>query len=149
VVYLWISGSWPLALLVFFASITVPLLKLIAMTLLLVTTQLRSRWRPHDRAKLYRVVEFVGRWSMLDIFVVAILSGLVQIQSLATVNAGFGAVASFFYVNGAIEDECVIFHLGFIAGVRPLTRIHGSYPRRGSGRSAQYLAAGLIDSGQP
>jgi paraquat-inducible protein A len=93
VVYLWTSGSWPLALLVFFASITVPLLKLIAMTVLVVTTQLRSRWRPHDRAKLYRVVEFVGRWSMLDIFVVAILTGLVQIESLATINAGPGAVA--------------------------------------------------------
>jgi paraquat-inducible protein A len=93
VVYLWVSGSWPLALLVFFASITVPMLKLISMTLLLVTAQLRSRWRPHDRAKLYRLVEFVGRWSMLDIFVVAILSGLVQIGSLASVNAGPGAVA--------------------------------------------------------
>jgi len=93
VVYLWISGSWPLALLVFFASITVPLLKLIAIALLLISTQLRMRWAIEQRAKLYRIVEFVGRWSMLDIFVVAILAGLVQIQSLATVEAGAGAVA--------------------------------------------------------
>ncbi len=93
VVYLWVSGSWPLALVVFIASITVPMLKLIAIALLLITTQLRLRWRPRDRTKLYRMVEFVGRWSMLDIFVVAILAGLVQIQSLATIRAGLGAVA--------------------------------------------------------
>ncbi|MGE8356409.1 MAG: paraquat-inducible protein A [Microvirgula sp.] len=93
VVYLWISGSWPLALLVFFASIMVPLLKMIALTLLLVTTQRRSTWLPQQRLKLYRLVEFVGRWSMLDIYVVAILAALVQIQSLASINPGPGAVA--------------------------------------------------------
>jgi paraquat-inducible protein A len=93
VVYLWVSGSWPLALLVFIASITVPLLKLIAIAILLITTQLRLRWAIRQRTKMYRVVEFVGRWSMLDVFVVAILAGLVQIQSLATVQAGAGAVA--------------------------------------------------------
>jgi len=93
VVYLWTSGDPPLALLVFFASITVPVLKLIALTVLLVTAQQRSTWQPQQRAKLYRLVEFVGRWSMLDIYVVTLMAALVQLQSLATITAGPGAVA--------------------------------------------------------
>lgn len=93
VVYLWHSGSWDLALVVFVASVMVPLLKLLAMTLLLVSVQRRSLWQPLQRAKLYRIVEFVGRWSMLDIYVVTILAALVQIGSLATVKAGPAAMA--------------------------------------------------------
>lgn len=93
VIYLWRSGSWDLALVVFIASIMVPLLKLIVMTLLLITAQRRSVWQPLQRTKLFRIVEFVGRWSMLDIYVVAILAALVQIGSLATVKAGPAALA--------------------------------------------------------
>jgi len=93
VIYLWTSGSWPLAVLVFFASVTVPLLKLIAMTLLVVTVKMRSMWQPMQRLRLYRLVEFVGRWSMMDIYVVTILVALVQLQSLATIQPGPGAVA--------------------------------------------------------
>jgi len=93
IIYLWHSGSWDLALVVFIASIMVPLLKLIALTLLLISVQRRSSWQPLQRAKLYRVVELVGRWSMLDIYVVAILAALVQIGALATINAGPGALA--------------------------------------------------------
>ena len=93
VIFLWESGSWPTALLVFFASIVVPLLKIIALTILVVSVQWRSIWRPLARARLYRVVGFFGRWSMLDIYVVAILVALVQIQSLAVVHAGPGAMA--------------------------------------------------------
>src|SRR5918996_5446973 len=62
------AGMWPVALLVFFASITVPVLKIVAMVFLLISVQRRSRWRPRDRTVLYRVVESVGRWSMVDIF---------------------------------------------------------------------------------
>ena len=91
--YLWESGSWGIAIIVFIASIMVPLLKLIALTLLLISVQRRSTWQPLQRAKLYRVVELVGRWSMLDIYVVAILAALVQIGALATINAGPGALA--------------------------------------------------------
>lgn len=93
IVFLWTTGSWPLALLVFFASIMVPLLKIIVLMGLLITVQRRSTWRPRRRARLYRLIEFVGRWSMLDIYVVTILVALVQIQSLATIKAGPGAVA--------------------------------------------------------
>ena len=93
VIYLWHSGSWDLALVVFIASVMVPLLKLIALTLLLVSVQRRSVWQPVQRTRLYRLVEFVGRWSMLDIYVVTILAALVQIGSLATIKAGPAAMA--------------------------------------------------------
>ena len=93
VVYLWTSGSWPLAALVFFASVMVPLLKLLALSLLAVSVQRRSRWRPGERTRLFRMVEFVGRWSMLDIFVVTLLVALVNIQALAVITPGPGALA--------------------------------------------------------
>lgn len=93
VIYLWVSGSWPLAALIFFASIMVPLAKIIALLVLVVSVQRRSAWAPQQRARLYRVTEFVGRWSMIDIFVVAILAALVQFQALATIRAGSGATA--------------------------------------------------------
>ena len=93
VVYFWTSGSWYLALIIFFASIMVPLLKMIALALLLVSVQMRSRWQLNQRAKLYRLVEFVGRWSMLDIYVVAVIVALVQLKALATIEPGPGAIA--------------------------------------------------------
>ena len=93
VVYLWTSGSRPLSLLVFIASITVPLLKLASLAFLLASVQFRSAWRPDQRARLYRIVEFIGRWSMLDIYVGAILVALVHFQGLATIVAGPGATA--------------------------------------------------------
>ena len=93
VVLLWRSGSWPLALLVFFASIVVPLLKMLAMTLLLVSVHARWTWRLQERTELFRLLEFVGRWSMLDIYVVALLVALVRLRALATMDAGPGALA--------------------------------------------------------
>jgi paraquat-inducible protein A len=93
VVYFWTSGSWYLALIIFFASIMVPLLKMIALVVLLVSVQRRSGWQRGQRARLYRLVEFVGRWSMLDIYVVAVIVALVQLKALATIDAGPGAIA--------------------------------------------------------
>ncbi|MBA2689183.1 MAG: paraquat-inducible protein A [Burkholderiales bacterium] len=93
VIYLWMDGSWPVAAIVFIASIGVPLLKLIVLSGLLVSVQRRSTWRPLQRARLYRLVDFVGRWSMLDIFVLALLVGLVQLKALAFVEVGPAAVA--------------------------------------------------------
>ncbi len=92
VAYLWHSGSWPLALVVFVASIAVPVLKLLALAILLGTAYRRSAWRPLERTKLYRLVELIGRWSMLDVYVVAILAALVQLPPLATVTPRVGAV---------------------------------------------------------
>ena len=93
VVYFWTSGSWYLALIIFFASIVVPMLKMIALAVLLVSVQLRSRWQQEQRARLYRLVETVGRWSMLDIYVVAVIVALVQLKALATIQPGPGAAA--------------------------------------------------------
>jgi paraquat-inducible protein A len=93
VVYLWTSGSWPLAIVVFIASIAVPMLKIMAITFLVVSTQMRSSWSPRQRAQIYRAVELVGRWSMLDIYVITILVALVQFQGLATIMAGPAAIA--------------------------------------------------------
>jgi len=93
VVYFWTSGSWYLALIIFFASIVVPMLKMIALAVLLVSVQRRSRWQQGQRARLYRLVEAVGRWSMLDIYVVAVIVALVQLKALATIQPGPGAAA--------------------------------------------------------
>jgi paraquat-inducible protein A len=93
VVYLWESGSWPLAMLVFLASIVVPLAKLVTLTLLVASVQLRCDWLPRERTRLFRMIEFIGRWSMLDIYVVTILAALVRLQTLATIKAGPGAIA--------------------------------------------------------
>lgn len=76
----------------FFASITVPVLKIAGLVFLLVTTSRGSRWRLRDRTLLYRIVESVGRWSMIDIFMLSILAGLVQLGSIATIQPGVGAV---------------------------------------------------------
>ena len=93
VVYLWQGGSWPLALVVFIASVLVPLRKILSMLLLLLTVHWRSRWAPRQRTRLYRLREVVGPWSMLDIYVVGLLVALVQLQSLATIKAGPAAIA--------------------------------------------------------
>jgi paraquat-inducible protein A len=93
VVYLWTSGSWPLAAIIFVASIMVPGGKLISLTFLLVSVQRRSTKRLRERTKLYRMVQMIGRWSMVDIYVAAILTALVQLQALATIKAGPGAIA--------------------------------------------------------
>ncbi len=87
------AGMWPLAGVVFFASITVAVLKLIGLFSLLLSVGRRSRWRPRRRTALYRVVEGVGRWSMIDIFTLAILAALVQLGALATIRPGAGAIA--------------------------------------------------------
>lgn len=93
VVHLWHNGNQGIAMIVFIASIMVPLFKLVVLTLLLVSVRRGSSWGIKHRIKLYRIVELVGRWSMLDIFVVTLLAALVQIQSFATVKAGTGAIA--------------------------------------------------------
>jgi len=93
IVYLWSEGSWPLAVIVFVASILVPVAKLLLLSLLLVSVQSEeSRW-PNLRTQVYRGLEIVGRWSMLDIFVVAMLAALVQVENLAELRPGPGAIA--------------------------------------------------------
>lgn len=93
VIALWESGNWDLALIVFVASVLVPVLKIIVLALLLLSVRYRWAWAQIERARLYRMIETIGRWSMLDIFVVALLIALVRFGGLGQVNAGNGAVA--------------------------------------------------------
>jgi len=91
--YFWRSGDWPLAVIVFVASVMVPMLKLAILTLQTVAAWRGSDWQPLERARLYRMVERVGRWSMLDVFVVSLTVALVHFGSLAQITAGPGALA--------------------------------------------------------
>ncbi|MBB3008621.1 paraquat-inducible protein A [Cupriavidus alkaliphilus] len=93
VIYLWLSGSHMLAVLVLIASIVVPLLKMAILTFLLLSVHFRSSWRIRQQTRLYGLVEVIGRWSMLDIFVVALLASLVRAGALATIIPGGGALA--------------------------------------------------------
>jgi paraquat-inducible protein A len=88
IAYLWSEGSWSLAALVFVASIVIPLVKLLALGMLLVTTGQHSAWGRSGRTMFYRVLEIVGHWSMLDVFVVALLAAVVQLGHFATVEPG-------------------------------------------------------------
>ncbi|HEY1371334.1 MAG TPA: paraquat-inducible protein A [Candidatus Binatia bacterium] len=92
VVFLYTSGSWPLALIVLVASVMVPLGKLVALAYLLITVQRGSIQSNRERARLYRLVEIIGRWSMLDVFVDAFLVALVQLSPLMSVAPGAGVV---------------------------------------------------------
>jgi len=92
VIYFIVTGMWPIALVIFVASVFGPLAKLMILVFLLLTIQFRSQGRPRDRTRLYRLTEVIGRWSMVDIFVVTMLVALVNLGSLATVHAGPAAV---------------------------------------------------------
>ncbi len=93
IAYFWRSGDWPLAAIVFVASVMVPMLKLAILTLQTVTAYRGSAWQPLERARLHRMVERIGRWSMLDVFVVSLTVALVHFGSLAQITAGPGALA--------------------------------------------------------
>lgn len=92
VVELWVKGSPSLAVIVFTASIVVPMTKFLVLGTLLASTQRHSRWALRQRARLYRAVEFIGYWSMLDVFVVALLTALVRFGFLSQVEPLPGVV---------------------------------------------------------
>jgi paraquat-inducible protein A len=92
VIYFMQTGSWGIALIIFVASIVVPIAKLLVLVLLLLSVQRGSRWRPEERTRLYRITELVGRWSMLDVFVVTVLVALVRLGYLSTVEASAGII---------------------------------------------------------
>ena len=94
---LFAEGMIGIALIVFVASVAVPMMKLLGLILLLLAVQFRWKIGPREQTRLYRAVECIGRWSMLDIFVIAILVALVKLGSVAEITAGpaatsFGAV---------------------------------------------------------
>jgi paraquat-inducible protein A len=92
VAFLYASGSWPLALIVLVASVMIPLGKLAALVYLLLTVQRGSIASNQERTRLYRIVEIIGRWSMLDVFVAAFTVALVQLQPLTSVAPGAGVL---------------------------------------------------------
>jgi paraquat-inducible protein A len=92
VVYLWTTGSWVLSAIVFTASIAIPAAKLTSLAWLLIAAQRGSTSDPLRRAKLYRATAYIGRWSMVDIFVGAVLVGLVQFGAFASIVPGPGAI---------------------------------------------------------
>ena len=87
------ASMWPLAILVLTASILVPLFKLVALSTLLIMTGERSATRLRDRTRLYRFIDSIGRWSMIDVFMLTILVALVRMGFIATVLPGIGAIA--------------------------------------------------------
>jgi len=88
---------WHLGLIVFFASIMVPVSKLLTLVFLLLSVHFKSTWNPSDRTRLYRVTEMIGSWSMVDIFIIGILTSLVSLDALATIEPGIAA--SYFAVS--------------------------------------------------
>lgn len=92
VIYFIQSGSWPIALVIFVASIFVPVLKMMILIFLLISVQMKSTWRPMDRTRLYRIIEVIGKWSMVDIFVITIMAALIKLGALANFEAGPAAV---------------------------------------------------------
>lgn len=86
-------GMLPIAAVVFVASILVPTFKLVGIGLLLYSVQRRQPLSARQRIWMYRFIEFIGRWSMLDIFVIAILVAVVNFGRIASVEANLGAVA--------------------------------------------------------
>ena len=128
--YLWDRGSLALAAIVFTASILVPVLKLGALGFLVISTTRHSAWRPRARTRLYRVLEVVGHWSMLDVFVVALLAAVVQLGQFARVSPGpavlpFAGVVILTMLASASFDARAIWDLGRDRGAE-----------RGSGRGA-------------
>lgn len=90
VVELWQSQMVPLALLVFVASIAVPVLKISGIGLMIGASLMRSKKWLVMRSKLFRVITFIGRWSMIDVFMISILIALIRFDALATVHAHVG-----------------------------------------------------------
>ena len=90
VVEFWHSGAWDIALIIFVASVAVPCTKFLVLGMLLLSAQRRSNWAQRERARLYRMIEFIGYWSMLDVLVVALVSALVQFKELSRVEPRIG-----------------------------------------------------------
>jgi len=93
IVYLWNGGSYGLAVIVCLASIVVPLVKLVVLTALVISVRLKALGALTYRTRLYRAVDFIGRWSMLDVYVLALLTSLVQTPAVAEIRPGPAAIA--------------------------------------------------------
>jgi paraquat-inducible protein A len=93
VIHLWEQQSYPVAFVIFFASIVIPIAKIIALFWLCWSVFHKHNYKRKERARLFRITEFVGRWSMIDVFVVAILVALIQLGGILTIQPGSAALA--------------------------------------------------------
>jgi paraquat-inducible protein A len=114
VIEFWQHGAWDIALIIFIASIAVPGVKFVALTLLLVTVQRDSQWALRQRSQMYRFVELIGYWSMLDVIVVALVASLVKFQALADIEPRpgilfFGLVVVFTMLSAMSFDPRLIW----------------------------------------
>jgi paraquat-inducible protein A len=114
VIEFWQHGAWDIALIIFIASIAVPGIKFVALTMLLVTVQRDSQWASKQRSTLYRFVELIGYWSMLDVIVVALVASLVKFQALADIEPRpgilfFGLVVVFTMLSAMSFDPRLIW----------------------------------------
>lgn len=110
----WEHGAWDIALIIFIASIAVPGVKFVALSLLLITVQRGSSWARKERSKLYRFVELIGYWSMLDVLVVALVAALVKFQALGDIEPRpgilfFGMVVVFTMLSAMSFDPRLIW----------------------------------------
>jgi paraquat-inducible protein A len=87
------SQMYPLAALVFFASIAVPMLKLVGLSGMLILVQTKRTPWLRDQTRLYHGVRFIGRWSMIDIFMESLVGAVVKLGSVVTIEPGIGALA--------------------------------------------------------
>jgi paraquat-inducible protein A len=92
VIALFQAGWYPVAVAILFASILVPCVKIISLVILLLALQRGSSWNPVTRTKMYRIVENIGRWSMLDMFTTSLLVALVQLGDVMSIEPGVGAI---------------------------------------------------------
>lgn len=87
------DGQWPVAIIVFLASILIPLVKLLGLFFLVVTTEFKSaRWQ-RERTRIYKIIDVIGPWAMLDVFLLSVLVALVKLQQIATVLPGRALLA--------------------------------------------------------
>lgn len=110
----WAAGAWDIALIIFIASIAVPGIKFVALTFLLMSVHRSSLWASKERSQLYRFVEVIGYWSMLDVIVVALVAALVKFKALADIEprAGilfFGLVVVFTMLAAMSFDPRLIW----------------------------------------
>ncbi|WP_085632905.1 MULTISPECIES: paraquat-inducible protein A [unclassified Pseudomonas] len=114
VIEFWEHGAWDIALIIFIASIAVPGIKFVALSLLLVSVQRNSAGARRERSKLYRFVELIGYWSMLDVLVVALVAALVKFQALGDIEPRpgilfFGLVVVFTMLSAMSFDPRLIW----------------------------------------
>ncbi|MCI0915113.1 MULTISPECIES: paraquat-inducible protein A [Pseudomonas] len=114
VIEFWEHGAWDIALIIFIASIAVPGVKFMALSMLLITVQRGSHWAQQQRSKLYRFVELIGYWSMLDVLVVALVAALVKFQALGDIEPRpgilfFGLVVVFTMLSAMSFDPRLIW----------------------------------------